>query len=228
MVDVAQLPSDVRETVLRELGPDEQLRWFGQPRPLAFILGSLPAFLFAIPWTGFALFWTYGAAGFKIPDFSNPDPTMLFPLFGLPFILIGGAMLSSPLWSVRRASRTAYLITNKRAVIISGGTRRTVHSIAPDRFGEIVRREGRSGRGDILFGAAAGTSRPQDEYQINGMSPAQSETTRRTVENIARFAVLTRASGSRRSAQTLPPAFLDIENPRQVEELLRTMAGSSW
>ena len=153
---------------------------------------------------------------------------MFFPLFGVPFILIGLAMLSSPLWSVRRASRTAYLITNKRAVVIDGGGRRTVRSITPDRFGDIVRREGRSGRGDILFGTPAQVSQPQDPYRINGVSPGESEKTRRMAERIGRYAMLTSSSAARRSAQILPPGFLDVENPRQVEELLRTMAGSSW
>jgi hypothetical protein len=228
MVDTTFLPSDVREPVLRELGPDEQLRWFGQPRPMAFIMGSLPLVLFAIPWTGFALFWTYGAAGFRIPDFSNPDPTMLFPLFGLPFILIGLGMLSSPLWALRRASRTAYLITNKRAVIIDGGGRRMVRSITPDRFGDLVRREGRGGRGDIMFGGEALSTQVQEHPSINEMSPAQVEATRRFAENLTRFAVLRNSSSARRAGRSSVPAFIDIENPRQVEELLRTMAGTSW
>ena len=228
MVDTTLLPSNVRELVLRELGPDEQLRWFAQPRPLAFILGGIPAFLFAIPWTAFALFWTYGAAGFRIPDFSEPDPTMLFPLFGLPFILIGLGMLSSPLWLVRRALRTAYLVTNKRAVIIGGGGRREVHSIAPEQFGEIVRREGKSGRGDILFAGAAQAPASQEGLKINGKGVGQSGPSPRVAEQLARFAVLANASVARRSGKRIPLGFLDIPNPREVEELLRSMAGSSW
>jgi hypothetical protein len=228
MVDVSLLPSEVREAVLRELGPDEQLRWFGQPRSLGFLLGSIPAVLFGIPWTGFALFWTYGAAGFKIPDFSDPDPMMFFPLFGLPFILIGIGMLSSPLWALRRASRTAYFVTNKRAVIIDGGSRRTIQSILPGGFGDIVRRERSSGRGDILFGGPAQADLPREDPVINGMSSEQGEQTRRMAEKFARYAQIAGSTAARRAGRTAPPAFMDIENPRQVEELLRQMAGSSW
>lgn len=228
MVDVTLLPSDVREAVLRELGPDEQLRWFGQPRPLGFLMGSIPAVLFGIPWTGFALFWTYGAAGFKIPDFTNPDPTMLFPLFGLPFILVGIGMLSSPLWALRRASRTAYLVTNKRAVIIDGGSRRTIQTILPERFGDIVRRERSSGRGDILFGGLAQGALAREGPMINGVSLEQRGRTQRMAEAFARYAQRAGSSSARRAGRTAPPAFMDIENPRQVEELLRQMAGSSW
>lgn len=153
---------------------------------------------------------------------------MLFPLFGLPFILVGLGLLSSPFWSVRRASRTAYLVTNKRAVIIEGSRRRTVRSIAPDAFGDILRREGKFGRGDIVFGAAPERAETPQDTTINGVSLEQAQKARVIAESMSRFAVLTSASSRRRAGRSSPLAFLDIENPRQVEELLRSMAGTSW
>ena len=185
MVDPTAIPSGVREALLREMGPDEQMRWFGQPRPGPFMLRSLGLVLFGIPWTAFALFWTAGAAGFQVPDLENPDWTLLFPLWGLPFIAVGLGMLSSPFWAFRRAIRTAYVVTNKRAVIMEGGRSRVIRSIEPEGFRNLVRRERSTGRGDVVFQAAQ------------------------------------RSSGKNRRQGEI--AFVDIQNPRQVEELLRSM-----
>ena len=95
------LPYRLTMLVDRELVDGEELIWTGQPRPSRFAIRSLPIVLFGIPWTAFSLFWICGAAGFKPPDFTGPMD--LFPLFGVPFVLIGIGMLASPLWMVRKA-----------------------------------------------------------------------------------------------------------------------------
>ncbi|MEN8154347.1 MAG: hypothetical protein ABFR75_10020 [Acidobacteriota bacterium] len=137
-----------KEKVNREFEPGESIIWIDKPRPKYFTASSLSTFLFAIPWTLFALFWTFGAAEFKIPDFKEFD---FFPLFGLPFIIIGLVLLATPLTAFRRDKKTLYVITNKRAIIFIGGLSTTIHSFMPENLKKIYREEKNDGSGDVFF-----------------------------------------------------------------------------
>ncbi len=101
-----QNPRHLQEKVARELETGEKVEWIDMPVPRFFTPFSTSAFLFAIPWTAFAIFWVCGASGFKIPDFSQGFD--LFPLFGVPFILVGLGMLSSPLWAIQKSLQDAF------------------------------------------------------------------------------------------------------------------------
>lgn len=145
------LPREVAALVEAELQPGEQITWSGQPIPGRFARGSIGIVLFGIPWTAFAIFWMAGASGFKLPDFSHGAG--FFPLFGVPFVLAGLGMLSSPYWMRRRASRTAYVVTDRRALIIAGGPWRstTVRSFEPHRLEDLRRIQNPDGSGDLIF-----------------------------------------------------------------------------
>lgn len=90
-----------------------------------------------------------GAAGFKIPQFNQGFD--FFPLFGVPFVLIGIGMLSSPLWAYRNQLKTVYLITDRRAITIDGGRSSTIRSYLPDNLRDIFRREHKDGTGDVVI-----------------------------------------------------------------------------
>ena len=98
--------------------PRERLEWAARPIPRFFAPGILPSFLFAIPWTAFALFWMAGASGFRWPFREGFTPVSLFPLFGLPFVLIGLFLLSAPLRNWLRMRRQVYVITHRRAIVV--------------------------------------------------------------------------------------------------------------
>jgi hypothetical protein len=169
-----QLPEEWDQKVRAELDPGETILWFGQPRPFGMLLVSLPIMLFAIPWTGFSIFWICAASGFKVPNFSKVGPQMFFPLFGIPFVLIGFLMLLSPLWISRAAKKTGYVITNKRAIIFQGGWNGTIRSIDKEQFHSISRRERSNGRGDIIFDGLVDLSQQNTNR----------ETSLRDVENV--------------------------------------------
>jgi hypothetical protein len=145
------LPQDVSRLVDAELRNGERIAWTGQPIPSRFARRSIGIVLFGIPWTAFALFWIAGASGFKMPDFSHGSG--IFPLFGLPFVLIGFGMLSSPYWMLRKARRTAYVITDQRAIVLAGGAfgSTTIRSFDPDRLNDIRRVQKPDGTGDLIF-----------------------------------------------------------------------------
>lgn len=146
-----RIPYDLEQKLDRELQAGESVIYKGMPIPRFFRIDTLGIFLFAIPWTAFAIFWMCGAAGFKIPDFSNGfNPVMLFPLFGLPFVGVGLAMLSAPFISYLTETKTIYAITNKRVIIISGIKTIEIQSFALDKLEGIIRRE-RGTKGDLVF-----------------------------------------------------------------------------
>ena len=143
--ELTQLPQHLYSLVDRELRPGENLTWVGQPIPWRAAQKSLPLVLFAIPWTGFAIFWTCGAAGFQIPDFQNGDG--FFCLFGVPFILIGLGLFSSPFWSYRHSRNTVYCITDQRVLLITGGFQTTFRTFLPEALSQMERRQNRDGSG---------------------------------------------------------------------------------
>src|SRR6185437_12509968 len=101
----SELPLELDERVRSELSEGEQLLWVGQPLPRRYVRSSIPIVLFGIPFTGFALFWMAGASGVLFAGAAmNGGPggfaafLACFPLFGLPFLIIGLGMLTSPYW----------------------------------------------------------------------------------------------------------------------------------
>src|SRR3712207_4913094 len=115
------LPEEIDNRVRSELRDREHLVWAGQPRPSRVMRSAIPIVLFGIPWTAFAIFWMVVASGMLFGGFGGGGPGPFgaffscFPLFGLPFVLVGLGMLSSPFWMYRRAKRTCYAVTDQRA-----------------------------------------------------------------------------------------------------------------
>ena len=142
------IPRDLQDRVQNELESGERIEWMEMPIPRFFTGASTSAFLFGIPWTAFALFWTYMASG----GLSSGKGSMIFAMFGIPFILIGFAMLSSPVWAYRKSFRTVYVITDRRAITFDGGRSTTIRSYTPENLKNVYRREKRDGSGDVIFG----------------------------------------------------------------------------
>src|SRR5262245_61971419 len=149
--DASFLPEPVRALVQTELLPGEGLRWVEQPVPMRLAFAALPMVLFAIPWTAFALFWMWGAAQGTC---EGPGPMRLFPLFGLPFVAIGLGLFTSPFWLMRNARRTAYVVTDRRAIVLAArfGGAVSVRSFEPEKLGDLRREQRADGSGDLVFG----------------------------------------------------------------------------
>lgn len=147
------LPAPLRRILDKELYPSERIRWIGQPVPQFWTAASITSVIFAIPWTSFSIFWMWGALGFRFPDLSNGfQPQYLFALFGVPFVLIGVGMLSSPWWVRHEAHHTVYLITDQRVILIQGAWSTTVRSYFPDQLNDLYRKEHSNGTGDVILG----------------------------------------------------------------------------
>lgn len=159
MMSSAPLPLETEEMLRSELNSGEKLLWTGQPLANRAGQGSLPLVLFGIPWTAFSVFWVVMAFGITRHAPSHPEPfpinlfPLFFPLFGLPFVLIGVGMLSSPYWMRRRAQKIVYAITDKRALILSPTWRNgiSVRSIPPEHLTDRTRAQNPDGSGSLVF-----------------------------------------------------------------------------
>ncbi|MEM6907880.1 MAG: hypothetical protein AAF494_04310 [Pseudomonadota bacterium] len=142
----------------RELAADETVIWQGMQ--LARIEPKLFAiYLFAIPWTAFALFWTAMAvAGVSTmqQDVGGGLLAWAFPLFGTPFIAVGCGMLSVPFLPLWERGKVLYAVTNRRVLKVRLGRDLTVKSVPARRIGLIERNEDRLGRGQLKLAVAIG------------------------------------------------------------------------
>lgn len=161
------------QRIRSELRQGERLVWAGQPLPGRHARQAWPMVLFGIPWTAFSVFWIVAASGILAGGVgprgggSFTFLGFLFPLFGVPFVLIGLGMLSSPYWVGRMASRTSYGLTDRRAIICQAGWGGSieVRSFGPAELTRIQRIEYPDGSGDLIFEEFLLPNRNQRGYQ---------------------------------------------------------------
>ena len=96
------------------LDEGEQILWQGRPDPRLRV-GDFFGFrlFFALFFTGFAVLWISAAR------WMNPgDGFDFFPLFGVPFVLIGlYMMIGAPIWDAHLRRNTWYTLTDRAAFI---------------------------------------------------------------------------------------------------------------
>lgn len=161
-----QAPSDnpsmtrLRAALERQLGPEETVQWHG------WQLGRIDPhhfgiYVFAVPWTAFALFWTtMAAAAVSATNLGGAGLlAWAFPLFGVPFIAIGAFMLARPFVPLWERGRVLYVVTDRRALKLALGRDLVVTSCPANRIGLAVRREQEGGTGSITLTVKIGRDR---------------------------------------------------------------------
>jgi Bacterial PH domain len=156
-------PGDAQLRAQSELQSGESLYWTGNADPGRAALSALPASIFGIPFAGFALFWitqAYHATSAMSKSSQNAFARgfSVFPLFGLPFLFIGLAVILAPLWAYLRGRSTVYAVTNQRVMIITGGGNLSVKSYTPADIVSVEHRERPDGSGDVVI-LTTGTTR---------------------------------------------------------------------
>lgn len=148
----------------RELRSGERVLWQG--RQLARVsIRAFGIYLFAIPWTAFALFWTTMASwGASEMQSETGFLSWAFPLFGVPFILIGVGMLSMPFVPLFRKDKVLFAVTNQRVIEISIGRGIKTKSVPARRIGHIERYETRDGSGSLKIAVSVGTDSDGDKH----------------------------------------------------------------
>ena len=130
-----------------ELAPGEKVVLAGRPRIGRAVFQALPFVFLGIPFTVVPLL----ALGMLSARESLEVFVVL--LLGLPFLLVGLLLLSSPIWAARNTSRTRYAITDRRVILceaqIFSGLE--IRSYPPDALRFIVRNQRGDGSGDLIF-----------------------------------------------------------------------------
>jgi len=104
------------------LDPGERMLWFGQPRKGIFLrpadLGMIP---FSLMWGGFAIFWEVMALSSTRKGNTPLLVSTIFPLWGIPFVVIGLYMIFGRFFvDAWLRERTYYGLSDRRAMILTG------------------------------------------------------------------------------------------------------------
>lgn len=145
MTALMMLDPELNDLVKGELESGEQVLWVGQPRVLPFVRRLFLSSVFAIPFTAIGLLLVLAAANAEGGQFWPPL------VFGLLLLAPGLYHLSSPLWTIRKAHRTLYVVTERRAIVFTGTFSRMVLWFGPEQLTQLLRKEKGDGSGDILF-----------------------------------------------------------------------------
>ncbi len=104
----------IREKLTPYLAEGESIQWVGQPDPTKLVS---PADWIMIPfslfWCGFAVFWEVTALTGIVSSREATPLIWIFPLFGIPFVLVGLYMVFGRFIAKKyMRKRTYYAVTN--------------------------------------------------------------------------------------------------------------------
>jgi hypothetical protein len=134
--------------------------WVGRPLRSRYACMSIPLVVMGLLFTGFSVLWvSVTSAGFwAAQDLPEPGDGVgsvfgCFPLCGVPFGLIGLGLLAAPWWMQALARGTAYVLTDRRAIILEPSLFRVrqVRSYSPAGLGAMSRVEYGEDFGDLVF-----------------------------------------------------------------------------
>ncbi|MBV9863955.1 MAG: hypothetical protein JO316_01245 [Abitibacteriaceae bacterium] len=182
------LNHELHSVVQPDVESGEQILWVGQPNAARMAVKSIGGFLFGVGWTwftvAFIMGWMSHNSSSQWPGGIWGFGGLAFYLFMTPFLIVGLAMLASPLLSYQQGLRTFYAITNQRILVIETGKSRKVQSYGEGDIGNLERTEQPDGSGDLTFAKqhykdGDGDLRTRD-IKLVGIAQV------RTVENIIR------------------------------------------
>ncbi|MCR9069464.1 MAG: hypothetical protein NXH79_11525 [Rhodobacteraceae bacterium] len=114
------------------LDEGEHVLWQGRPDPgIEWRQMLSPTSLFGVVFTAFSLFWMGAAAAMIWGTGDAPGIFVLFPLFGLPFLLIGLFMMGgNVVWAAYLRRSTIYSVATRQVFIARDtGAGRTLEAI---------------------------------------------------------------------------------------------------
>jgi hypothetical protein len=136
--------------VQREMRRGERPVWAGRPVAGTGRRMALARLRLGLAFTGFSLFWI--AAAYAITRGGDFDLVgMLFPLFGLPFVLVGLVIIASSVNVWRRLNATVYGISTDRVLLINDRPRYRMRAVDLAALTGSERVERKDGTGDLAL-----------------------------------------------------------------------------
>ena len=145
----------MNQMIADELRGDEKVLWEGQPdQGIVFAKSDALLVPFSLLWGGFAIFWELGAAGIVAVNQKKVGPVgFIFPLFGIPFVLIGLYFIFGRfIVKKKKKAKTWYAVTNKRIIIATDFMGQKVETVEISTLGSISKSIRSDGFGTIAFG----------------------------------------------------------------------------
>jgi len=139
------------------LDPGERVLWAGQPRQgIYFRASDFYLIPFSIMWGGFAIFWEYSVlTNFGHGRVGRGGAPIIFPLWGIPFVLIGLYMMVGRFFfDAWQRRRIWYGVTDRRALIVRTSLGRKFTSFDLRTIGEVSFQQHSDGTGTLTFGPA--------------------------------------------------------------------------
>lgn len=127
----------------RQLAPGERLIWSGSPKTLHGPRGANR--VFAVFFLGFACIWELGAL--QALTVGAGLFGIVFPLFGVPFILVGLKLLFPQLGGPK-PEEIVYAVTDQRVLVV---TRNRVSAWDRNSIQSLEKRYYRDGTGDLVL-----------------------------------------------------------------------------
>jgi hypothetical protein len=150
------------------LDPGETIIWRGGPIRWALVRRAIPRALFGLLWTAFVVMWMAMVArngvgkpkpGRVVEPFV-PGNVAFAAIAGLWLLPFGIYTIAGPYLAGRKAARTAYALTDRRALVIEPGLfgRVRTRSYAPEALALMTCNERADGVGDLVFERVAAWS----------------------------------------------------------------------
>jgi hypothetical protein len=158
----AVMDYNTKMMISEEVESGEKLLWVGVPKQ-GVILKKSDIFMipFSIFWGGFAISWEYMAI-------SSMNGFQLFPLFGIPFILIGLYLIFGRFFlDAKSREKTFYSLTDKRVIVITTLFEKRVKSLDLKRITEISFTKRSDGYGSIIFNGGGYRDKNSSENSEN-------------------------------------------------------------
>jgi hypothetical protein len=145
---------DLSRQLESALESSEHLLWSGAPvTGIRFTIFDWFMIPFSLVWGGFAIVWEFLAITAFIDSLEESLDlfVLIFPLFGIPFVIIGAYMMVGRfIADARQRERTYYGITDRNVIIITG-KEQNIRVLPLASLQEVMMKERRDGSGTIML-----------------------------------------------------------------------------
>jgi hypothetical protein len=192
---LAELPEEQAEAIRNQLESKERILWAGKPVPKIFVWRAAPF------GCGTLVCWGAAIATFVTLSGQRDVPGVMKYLMPIGIFLLGFVFLLAPLFASKRAARTFYALTNKRALVWEGGWLfgNSFEEYGPARLSGMKKQTSwiMKGAGDLVF---------KEEIHV---------TTTTNRDSRGRYA------GTSTSVRVVQHGFLGIADVNEIEKLIR-------